>query len=159
MTVDAHTDVAESRPTSEDATAAAARAAKTAAYRVHNILREHPEGDTVPLRSLDGDEDLTVPRHAAELLMRILSSMAAGKPVTVIPDHAELTTQQAADLMNVSRPHVIKLLDEHKIQFRMVGTHRRVSAASVRAYLAERQGRQREAADELAALTHEMDLY
>jgi excisionase family DNA binding protein len=159
MAVDAHAEAAMGHSSVDDSTDVAARAAKSAAYRVYNILREHPGAETVPLRSPDGDEDLTVPRHAAELLMRILSSMAAGKPVTVIPDHAELTTQQAADLMNVSRPHVIKLLDEQKIQFRMVGTHRRVSAVSVREYLDERMSRQRRAADELAALTHEMDLY
>lgn len=158
MTVAAQSDGTMRRPSPDDA-AASALAAKTAAYRVHNILREHPETETVPLRSPDGDEDLTVPRHAAELLMRILSSMAAGKPVTVIPDHAELTTQQAADLMNVSRPHVIKLLDDHKIDYRMVGTHRRVSAVSVREYLDQRMSEQRQAADELADLTHQMDLY
>ena len=158
MAVEAHPALEGARASSDDATEATATAAKTAAYRVFNILREHPESDTVALRSPEGDEDLTVPRHAAELLMRILSSMAAGKPVTVIPDHAELTTQQAADLMNVSRPHVIKLLDEQKIEYRMVGTHRRVSAASVRKYLDERMSRQRQAADQLAALTSEMDL-
>ena len=138
----------------------AAKAAKTAAYRVHMILREHPETEaTVPLRAPDGDEDLTVPREAAEMLMRILASMAAGQPVTVIPDHAELTTQQAADLMNVSRPHVIKLLDEGKIQFRLVGTHRRVEAASVKDYVAQARTRQRVAADQLSELTEEMGMY
>jgi excisionase family DNA binding protein len=159
MTVAAQPDNAMQRLSPDDAAAVSALAAKTAAYRVHNILREHPGAATVPLRSPDGDEDLTVPRHAAELLMRILSSMAAGKPVTVIPDNAELTTQQAADLMNVSRPHVIKLLDDYEIDYRMVGTHRRVSAASVREYLDQRMGRQRRAADELADLTSEMGLY
>lgn len=140
--------------------ATAAKAAKTAAYRVHMILREHPETEpTVPLHAPDGDEDLTVPREAAEMLMRILGSMAAGQPVMVIPDHAELTTQQAADLMNVSRPHVIKLLDEGKIQYRLVGTHRRVEAASVREYLAHARVRQRAAADQLSALTEEMGIY
>ena len=114
----------------------AAHAAKTAAHRVYNILREHPDQATVPLRDGNGDEDLTVPREAAELLLRVLSSMAAGQPVTLIPEHAELTTQQAADLLNVSRPFLIKLLEDGHIQFRLVGTHRRVEAASLRAYQA-----------------------
>jgi len=145
---------------STDRAAQAARAAKTAAYRVHMILREHPETEaTVPLRAPDGDEDLTVPREAAEMLMRILASIAAGQPVMVIPDHAELTTQQAADLMNVSRPHVIKLLDEGKIQYRLVGTHRRVEAASVKDYISQARARQRAAADQLSELTEEMGLY
>ena len=88
------------------------------------ILREHPDDATVPLVAPDGDEDLTVPREAAEMFMRILSSMAAGQPVTVIPMNAELTTQEAADLLNVSRPFVIKLVEQGDIDYRMVGTHR-----------------------------------
>ena len=137
----------------------ASKAAKVAAYRVHNILREHPDQPTVPLRSTDGDEDLTVPREAAELLLRILGFIAAGQPVTVIPDHAELTTQQAADILNVSRPYLIKLLESGKIGHRLVGTHRRVEAASLRRYQAEAQVKQRAAADELTALGAEMGLY
>ncbi len=137
----------------------AVKAAKVAAYRVNNILREHPDDATVPLRSGDGDEDLTVPREAAELLMRILGSIAAGQPVTVIPDHAELTTQQAADILNVSRPHLIKLLEEGKIAYRLVGTHRRVEAASVRVYRSQSRANQRDAADALSSLTEEMGLY
>jgi excisionase family DNA binding protein len=70
-----------------------------------------------------------------------------------------LTTQQAADLMNVSRPHVIKLLDEGKIQYRLVGTHRRVEAASVKDYISQAPARQRAAADQLSELTEEMGLY
>lgn len=79
-----------------------------------------------------GGDGITVPREAAELLLRVLSSMAAGQPVTLIPEHAELTTQQAAELLNVPRPFLIKLLEEGHIEFRLVGTHRRVQAASLR---------------------------
>lgn len=147
-------------PETAERSAQAAHAAKTAAYRVHMILREHPESEpVVPLRAPDGDEDLTVPREAAEMLLHILAGIAAGAPVTIIPDHAELTTQQAADLLNVSRPHVIKLLNEKKIEYRMVGTHRRVQAASVRSYREQSLARQRAAADELAELSEEMGLY
>jgi excisionase family DNA binding protein len=146
----------------EDARAhqeAASRSAKVAAYRVHNILREHPDDATVPLVAPDGDEDLTVPREAAEMFMRILSSMAAGQPVTVIPMNAELTTQEAADLLNVSRPFVIKLVEQGEIDYRMVGTHRRLQAVSVRDYLRRMRRSQHAAIDELAELTHEMGLY
>ncbi len=75
-----------------------------------------------------------------------LSAWRPGTPVTGMPDYAELTTQHAADLMNDLRPHVIERLYERRIQYRMVGTHRRVSATSVSEYLDTRQGRQRDSA-------------
>lgn len=146
----------------EDACAhqeAASRSARVAAYRLCNILREHPEDATVPLVAPDRDEDLTVPREAAEMFMRILSSMAAGQSVTVISTNAELTTQEAADLMNVSRPFVIKLLEAGDIEYRLVGTHRRLQAVSVRDYLRRMRRGQRAAIDELEELTQEMGLY
>lgn len=149
-----------STTTASDAAVSRA-AAKVAAYRIHNILREHPDGDTVPLVDPTGDEDLTVPREAAVLFQRVLANMAAGQPVTIIPSHAELTTQQAANLLGVSRPYLIGLLDDpaNQIEVHMVGTHRRIVAASLRDYQARSRQRQREAADELTALAAEMDLY
>jgi len=135
-----------------------AKAAKSAAYRIHNILHNHPDDDLIPLRDPD-DAELTVPREAAELLRGILAAMAAGTPVQVIPVHAELTTQQAADLLGVSRPHLIKLLEDDLIEYRLVGTHRRVLAASLRAYQAASIAKQRQAVDDLAKLTEELELY
>lgn len=106
----------------------------------------------------DTREPLVVPRGAVELLARILAHMAAGQGVSVVPAHAELTTQQAADLLNVSRPFLIGLLDDDEIEYRRVGKHRRIKAQSLMAYMARDDQERREAADELTRLNQEMGL-
>lgn len=103
-------------------------------------------------------EQLVVPRGAVELLARILAHMAAGKGVSVVPAHAELTTQQAAAMLNVSRPHLVGLLNAGEIEYRMVGTHRRVKVESLLNYLRRDDQRRRTAADELARLSEELGL-
>ncbi|KAA9166776.1 helix-turn-helix domain-containing protein [Amycolatopsis acidicola] len=106
----------------------------------------------------DQDEALEVPRPAVELLARILAHMAAGESVSLVPTHAELTTQQAADLLHVSRPFLIGLLEAGEIEYRTVGKHRRVKVESLRQYLRADDRRRRDAADELSALSQEMGL-
>jgi excisionase family DNA binding protein len=125
---------------------------------VEEYLASH-EGNVVRL-VVEGDrhDTLVVPRGAVELLARVLAHMAAGQGVSVVPAHAELTTQQAAELLNVSRPYLIGLLDAGHIAFRKVGKHRRIKAQSLMAYMAKDDQQRREAADELTGLTREMGL-
>lgn len=127
--------------------------------QIKAYLARHHEQETVRLVVVDEqDESLVVPRGAVELLARILAHMAAGEGVSIVPLHAELTTQQAADLLNVSRPFLIGLLESGEIEYRTVGKHRRVKAKSLSDYLREDDRRRREAADELSALNQEMGL-
>jgi excisionase family DNA binding protein len=69
---------------------------------------------------------ITIPKKALQLLFAIIKNMAEGQPVSLVPSNSELTTQQAADMLNVSRPHLVKLLETNKIPFKKVGSHRRV---------------------------------
>jgi excisionase family DNA binding protein len=83
---------------------------------------------------LDDGTDLTLPKAATRLLHHILTQMSLGNAVTLIPIHAELTTQEAADYLNVSRPFLIKLLETRRIPFHRVGTHRRVRFTELEAF-------------------------
>lgn len=134
-------------------------AADAALSRVKSYLNTHPGGPgMVRVMVEEGDGALLLPRAAVELFAQILAFMAAGHGVSVVPADAELTTQQAADLLNVSRPYLIGLLDAEEIEYRKVGKHRRVKAASLLEYMRSDDQRRRAAADELSALTQEMGL-
>ena len=116
--------------------------------------------DPLRLRLLDHPAEGTVkiPASAVRMLVRILEEMARGNAVALIPVQAELTTQQAADLLNISRPSLIQLLDEGKVEFRRVGTHRRVRFEGLMAYKRRADAERRAALAELAAYDQELGI-
>lgn len=121
------------------------------------ILSAARSGHELRVRLEDGRE-LRLPAAAARLLAHLLAEMAQGNAVAVIPVHAELTTQEAADFLNVSRPYLVRLLEERAIPHHKVGTHRRVRFQDLNAYR-ERMAAERAAAlDELAAQTQELGM-
>jgi excisionase family DNA binding protein len=101
---------------------------------------------------------LTLPVAAARLLEHLLTEMAHGNAVTLIPVHAELTTQEAADYLNVSRPYLIRLLEENAIRFHKVGTHRRVRFQDLKAYKERIDAKREKAMNELVAEAQELGL-
>jgi excisionase family DNA binding protein len=116
---------------------------------------------SVRIQVLDDGEDaepVVVPVAALRLLLHALTEMAQGNAVTLIPVHAELTTQQAADVLNVSRPYVVKLLDEGKIPCRTVGKYRRVRFDDLLAYKRKDDAARAKIADQLAAEAQELGM-
>lgn len=80
----------------------------------------------VEIKVQEQGQFLRIPKKAFHLLVVILNNMADGKSITLIPSNAEISTQQAADMLNVSRPHIVKLLEDGMVPFKKVGTHRRI---------------------------------
>jgi excisionase family DNA binding protein len=112
------------------------------------------------LRVADGDQEapIELPAGALALLVEILEVMAAGRGVTLIPENAELTTVQAAEALNVSRPFLIRLLDAGTIPYRKVGTHRRIRAEDVMTYKAAIDRDRKAALDQLVVEAQEQDM-
>jgi excisionase family DNA binding protein len=117
------------------------------------ILREH---GTARLVGPDG-ETMALPASAFNALKVIVEGMARGQTMTLVPHGKELTTQEAADLLHVSRPHLVKLLDVGTIPHHKVGTHRRVRIEDVLDYREERAQTRREKLDELTRLSEELE--
>jgi excisionase family DNA binding protein len=113
------------------------------------------------IRIQDDDQlgpGIVLPASVLQLLKGILAEMAQGHGVALLPIRAELTTQQAADLLNVSRPYLIRLLEHRKIPFRLVGQHRRVRFEDLLAFQRKDDEERRRVADELTADAQELGL-
>lgn len=113
-------------------------------------------GSARTVRVRAGNADASVPRDAFELLLNILGQMAHGNAVTIVPVHAELTTQQAADFLNVSRPFLISLLKRRVLPFRRVGTHRRIRVEDLLRHKHQDEMRRQSVLDERAADTEDV---
>ncbi len=107
-----------------------------------------PSGESTPL-----------PASVFYVLERVAEVLARGDSVTVVPVGREITTQQSADLLNVSRQYLVRLLDEGRIPFRKVGKHRRVRVEDVLAFRQQRDEARRAGLRELSQLSQEMRGY
>lgn len=107
-----------------------------------------PKGETIPL-----------PASVFYLLKQVVDVMAQGDAITIVPVGRELTTQQAADLLNVSRQYLVRLLDDRKIPFSRTGKHRRLKIEDVLAFRTERDRDRKAILDELAGMSQEFGGY
>jgi excisionase family DNA binding protein len=128
------------------------------ARRIRDYLASHLDEDPIKILVEAGDEVLVVPRAGAALLAQVMDTLARGQGVAVIPSEAQLTTQQAAEMLNVSRPYLIGLLESGKIEYSKVGRHRRIRFEALMEYKRHADQRSRAAADKMADLSQEMDL-
>lgn len=130
--------------------------ARVSAGELSRLLAERPATDRAHVR-LDG-HDLILPRQALALLRDLLAEMAQGNAVTVVPTHAELTTQEAANILNVSRPYLVKLLEQGVIAFTRTGTHRRIRYQDLMQYKLQRDQESQAALDELVDIAQDHDM-
>lgn len=106
-----------------------------------------------------GEPAIELPDAVYELLIRIVEGMQAGKAISIVPVMQDLTTQEAAGLLGVSRPSLVKLLESGKLSFHMTGTHRRVYLRDLMAYKEHRDGERRDALDRIAQEAERAGLY
>ena len=106
----------------------------------------------------DGDT-VDVPTELVEMLIAVVRQLQAGNGISVAAMHTDLTTVEAAELLNVSRPHLIKLCEHGAMAFHMVGTHRRLRLVDVLAYRDQQDVAARQALDDLTAQAEEHGLY
>ena len=132
--------------------------ARTSGQRLAPMARR---GRPLTLRVRDAgqkEETIELPAGAVKLLQAILEDMASGRAVTIVPQNAELTTQQAADFLNVSRPFLVQLLEQKKLPFRLVGTHRRIRFEDVLRFKETTDAERRKVLDQLAAEAQDLKM-
>jgi excisionase family DNA binding protein len=134
--------------------------ARESSQSLARVLAGNPKKSLRLRVALDDEpeETISIPLSAFRLLNDILTEMAKGNAVTLIPVHAELTTQQAADILNVSRPFLVEQLEKGAISHRKVGTHRRILFTDLMAYKQTMDRNRLKALEELSAIDQELKL-
>ncbi len=126
------------------------------ASRLLSTIRSEGTAVRISIDGADGQVQMEIPSSALRMLLDLLTRMAEGRAVTIIPHNAELTTQQAADLLNVSRPFVIKLIDQGKLECRKVGRHRRIRFDDLMALKKSMDDSRTKALDDLTRVSQDL---
>lgn len=144
-------NLSQSLPNDEDI-----HLARASAEELSRLMAKKSRADRAHVR-LDGHE-LILPRQALLLLRDLLADLAQGNAVTIVPINAVLTTQEAANILNVSRPYLVQLLETGKISFTKVGTHRRILYKDLMAYKLKCEQESDKLLDELTRQAQELDM-
>ncbi|RFB88984.1 DNA-binding protein [Rhizobium leguminosarum bv. trifolii] len=133
---------------------------RSAAARIASLLRATSKKQRGSVQVIDADgERMEVPHSLAEIMYRAAELLAAGRPVTVLPEEEMLSTQAAANILNVSRQYLVRLVDTGELPAEMVGSHRRLRATDVAAFQATRDAKRTTALDRLTSLSEDVDGY
>lgn len=117
------------------------------------------QGDQAKLRLSNVPQEINIPIKAIHMLADILNQMAQGNAISIIPIHAELTTQQAADFLNISRPYLInQILDTGKLAFHKAGNRRKIYFKDLMEYQAQQKAENKKTMEQLAQLSQDMGL-
>ena len=116
------------------------------------------KGSKVKLLGANG-EQIDIPESLHQVLHHVVQAFVKGRIISIIPENCEMTTQQAADFLNVSRPYLVKLLEQGEIPHIKVGTHRRVPFQDLMKYKEQRDSKRRQALQELIEMSEEAGLY
>jgi excisionase family DNA binding protein len=122
------------------------------------LARQIAPESRVTIRREDDGQEIEIPRTVFNVLMKVLSVMSEGKPFTLIPMDEELTTQQAADILNVSRPYLNKVLDLDEIPHRKVGRNRRIKFGDLLEYKKKQERRSKDALQELVDQAQDLNM-
>jgi excisionase family DNA binding protein len=125
---------------------------------INTLLTTSKNESTIKVTTKEGEE-ITLPPSLSEALYAIAEIMARGKAVSLLPLGTSLTATEAAELLNVSRPYLQKLLDKEELPYHMVGTHRRLQIEDVITYKQKMMARSKEGLRKLAQYTQEQGLY
>ena len=125
--------------------------------RIGDVLG-NDQGTPPRLVGLHGEE-IEIPAALVRTLQQAVHALTEGAAIAIVPVHKDLTTNEAADLLNVSRPYLIRLLDQGAIPYAMVGTHRRIKLDDLMTYRRARDAKRHAALDRLMELSQEMGLY
>ncbi len=128
-------------------------------YNALSATLEALQSENPEIEIEETEEKIKIPLHALKLLATILKVTSQGKPISVVPVAAEMTTQAAAELLGCSRPHLVKLLEEGQIPFVKVGKHRRVKYEDVINYKAKLKKDQEERIIQMMKLDEDSGLY
>ena len=143
-------------PTAEDS-----EQAKDSSRVLAQALASYSDDDRVrmTIQSNSGiSDELVLPGDIMNLLLTVLTQVSQGNAISLVPMHQEISTQQAADLLSVSRPHLVKLLEQNSIPFRKVGSHRRVKLTDVMTYRNTIDKERHKTLDELSGLSQDIGM-
>jgi excisionase family DNA binding protein len=133
--------------------------AKVGSQELSAVLESSGDIQNFEVTGKDGEtHSVQLPSSAVQLMIEVLTQLGQGNSVNITPIHAELTTQEAADLLNMSRPTFIKLLDEGTLPHTRSGNRRKVAFVDVMSYKQSLDEKRQSALDELSSLDQELGL-